>query len=1140
MLPTEEIAHEVEFNIGHPQGIHSNPPPGTPPPAQPGPQGSSQQAGSPGPGPGSPGPGPPPASNNGGPPPPGQGSGNNGGPPGGNGNNGGPPPGGSNNNPGGGSSGGNNNNPGPGSGGGGASSPSSPPSESQGPDSTTFPPANVPTTAPSPNDATLDGDFDTRLDQQIGYFSPPFDRAFYNQVFPGMEISDQEIQDNNSPSRRDLARRGFFSKVVSVVKKAVTVAVAVVKAIPAVVQTVAAVVTSLCAQLLVIFPSNLDEEVVAVVLNTVAAVLPSFNLTPVNTDWSFTLPPAGFLPTEENVFGQGFKMFSYKKSGTYTIKGKEVEKEAGVTAYCIGCQISGKLHILGTLRYTFPTFITAATIQISGPMNLYAEVGLLLYTTLEKGFEKNILTIPISALAIDIPDIIKFGPEITLTMSASLKFEADGFLGVGLNATWSPGFSITLNFLNPLASTYANLAPSIVPVFQIGAAISITAEVKAEAGLELALNLFNGKVNLAAGVYYENGYTAQLIDGFMSGDDPQIGNGCNGLSVCLQQDKKAYLSAVQLSYSLYETSTIVKSWCETGVPTSQTTDDSIVPITTPTIPILTANPVPTFTTLCDSGASSYTASDQSIYRLECNSDRGGNDLTSSFSNPPTTFQACMDACSAWTFNNPFTPCLAVAWVPSRIPYGCYLKNPLPNSNPSPPGLAVDSAVVTRFAATCPDDNNGYYTSYTDGASYLIACDQDYPGNDIPPSPTLHVATLRLCIDMCSSYNLNNPGVALPCMGVSYVYADSGNSLACFLKNNMGGAHYQQSAYSVHSALLKPLPATRRRRGRLGAARGFNRRDTQYLTDADGMTTATYLTDADGMTTGTITDPPTTATDTTPSSTLYSLVVPTDDSKSPPGFSFDSSGLNDTQGQEDISAMNQAPYTNTTSDTPVNASDSNTTDSTAPANDYNGTVAQVWTIDRKAYLFNSMNGNLFLADIANSPGSSGGVDTSSMFQATDEPSGMYADYTGRVLYVYEDELNAYNVSRIRLANETTFPLTAIFVTIAPADTVTGDGGSPNLIAMSTVGGVYYLAACLFHANDAVAKLFVMRSMDGVATLANPGLQGTVTGGSVDHCVLVGLQIVADEDKSEEISPSASTGDPTATPTTTDDAPPAAAR
>jgi hypothetical protein len=175
---------------------------------------------------------------------------------------------------------------------------------------------------------------------------------------------------------------------------------------------------------------TIDSEVVAVVVNTVAAVLPSFNLTPINTDWSFTLPPSGFLPNEESVFGEGFKMFSYKKSGTYTVKGHEVDKEAGVTAYCIGCQISGKLHILGTLRYTFPTFITAATLQISGPMNLYAEVGLLLYTKLEKGFEKNILTIPISGLAISIPDIIHFGPEIILTMSASLKFETDGFLGM--------------------------------------------------------------------------------------------------------------------------------------------------------------------------------------------------------------------------------------------------------------------------------------------------------------------------------------------------------------------------------------------------------------------------------------------------------------------------------------------------------------------------------------------------------------------------------------------------------------------------------------------------------------------------------------------------------------------------------------
>ncbi|KAJ7497564.1 hypothetical protein FB451DRAFT_237375 [Mycena latifolia] len=1100
MLPTEEIAHEVEFNIGHPQGIQStNPPPGSPP--QPGFQPSSQQAGNSGPpGPGSPGAGSPPGSNNGGPPPPGSGNGGpplpgpgNGGPPApGPGNGGPPPPGPGNGGPPPGNSGGNNNPPSGNNGdSGGASSP--PPNQSQGPNPTTFPHANIPTIAPSPDDATLDGDFDIRLDEHIGYFSPPFERSFYDQVFPGMEISDEEIQNNNSPTRRDLSRRGFFSKAFSFVAKAVTTAVAVVKAIPAVVQAVAQVVT----------------KVVAVVVNTVAAVLPSFNLTPINTDWSFTLPPAGFLPNEESVFGEGFKMFSYKRTGTFEVKGQEVDKEAGVTAYCIGCQISGKLHVLGTLRYTFPTFITAATLQISGPMNLYAEVGLLLYAKLEKEFEKNILTIPISAIAINIPDVLDFGPQVILTASASLKFEADGFLGVGLNATWSPNFSITFNFISPLASTSSNLAPSVVPVFHIGAAISITAEIKAKAGVQLALNLFNGKINLAAGVYYEDGYTAQLIDGFVTGDDPQVANGCNGLSVCLQRDKKAYLSAAQLSYSLYETSTIVKSWCETGVPTSQTSDEIVA------LPTITPDPV----VGCDTG-SSYTAPDQTVYRLECNSDRRGSDINNYFANPPLTLQACLDACSVWTTNNPSLPCLAVTWVPDRIPTGgqCNLKNPIPPSLDPPAGLHVDSAVVARLAATCPDDNNGYYTSSQDGVSYLVECDLDYPGNDIQ-NPTLHVATLRQCIDMCSNYNLNRNG-AIACAGVSYIYTSSDNSLACFLKSYLGGAPVHQTVYGVHSGLVRSLPAARRHRGRAG--RGF-RRDTQYLTDSDGMTTAT------------ITDPPTTTTTTdtnTSSTSLYTMVVPTDDSKTPPGFMFDTSSLNDTQNQENISDQNDEPFTNTTSSTPIDASESNSTNST-PANDYNGTIAQVWTIDKKSFLFNSMNGNLFVADIANSPANAGGgVDTSSMFRATDAPNGMYADYGGRIFHVYEDELDAYNVSRIRLADETTVPLTSIFVTLAPAYTVTGEGGSPNLIAMSTNGGVYYLAACIYHANDAVAKLFVIRFLDsGLATLANSQLEGTITGGPVDHCVLVGLQIVDDADKNEEISPSATTAVPTTT--TTDD-------
>ncbi|KAJ7079084.1 hypothetical protein B0H15DRAFT_520736 [Mycena belliarum] len=395
--------------------------------------------------------------------------------------------------------------------------------------------------------------------------------------------------------------------------------------------------------------------------------------------------------------------------------------------------------------------------------------------------------------------------------------------------------------------------------------------------------------------------------------------------------------------------------------------------------------------------------------MECNSDRLGADInTINFgSSTPHTLQDCLNACSVWTTNNPRTPCLAVAWVPNI--QQCNLKNPIPASRAPPPGVQVDSAVVTRLAGACPEDDLGFYTS-SSGVSYQIDCDLDFPGYDIPNghNPTLNVPTLRQCIEMCSNYNLN-PDSTYPCGGVSYIYRSNDNSLACFLKFFFGGSQVRQTAYGVHSGVVKALPAAiRRRRGVVRESRWNQVTGRAEIIDLNDL----------------LTDSPTTTTTETTTSSLYSLVVPTDDSKSPPGFNFDTSGLNDTQGQEDISDENDVPPTNTTS-APIDASSSNVTDTT-PTNDYNGTLAQVWTIDKKSFLFNTKNGNLFLTDIANSPGNAGGgVDTSSMFQTNDAPTGMYADYSGRIFHVYEDELAAYNVSRIRLAEEEKVPLTSTF-------------------------------------------------------------------------------------------------------------------
>ncbi|KDQ54044.1 hypothetical protein JAAARDRAFT_38640 [Jaapia argillacea MUCL 33604] len=925
-----------------------------------------------------------------------------------------------------------------GSGSSGSSSLPTPPSSPGGssPSSSTSPsnpspPPSVPTFSADP----INEDFDVALDEKIGYFTV-FDQDFIESVFPGIQL---EIDLNgDSPSRRKHHSLSLSAAFQSAVSAVTTVVKAAVKTTQAAVNVAATVVNSAkniaaavktgkfsniasatakasvaigrASATLVIDAIKTTAAVADLPLQIAAAVLPSISITPLNTDWQMVLPPASLLPTTESVFGDGFKMFDYNK----TVGPNET---VSITAFCVQCQLQGDMEVVGTMRYTFPGILTAATLTLSGPMELHVEIGLLMKDQLKLSFEHEYQPIPLVP-AIAIPGIVTIGPTFEMKSEVAFTYEVDGYIGLGFNVTWDKSFSLTIDLVSPVNSNGTGLYPtSFTPFVNIGEAMTMTAEASMTFGLPLALDFFpllTNKLSLEAGPWFKESLQATLTDGFelplRRRDVPTIDAApsntsssdivplahrdfnCQGLSIGLQNVKQGFVSAEHLSasWAFYTTTSTIAGWCDTAAPT-----------------------------------------------------------------------------------------------------------------PSPTATNSTTSTTTTSSSPTPTPTN-QYRSPVDNSTYQIYYNLDFFGSDM--ISYVGVPSVQACIDKCSQYNLAIPSYETPCGSVSFVpyrYADGQPS--CYIKP--AGVTPTTQVFEVDSAILltKGIPARRSEGSDPDPSWSRSRRRAQKRDGTDSVTPTPTPTDNSGQPTS-----------------LYTLTIPTETGS--PTYTYDPSTFDVLVGLQDLTDQNLVP-TNLSLADPYDASPPNSTvdatNTTTVTSDYDGPVAEIESLDGLLYAFVSDNGNIFLQTIATSsdPASQkkkrDGLDTSGFFLAStpadDDPAGpepIWGDYTGRLLHVYSDELAAYGVSRIRLGGEDTFPLTSIAVTLVPLTTLGADTNGDTLVALTTAGDLYYLAACVYTANPALAKLFVIENYpDGLAILESVDVETTLTGAPIKECVLIGLKVAS---------------------------------
>ncbi|KAL6719024.1 hypothetical protein ACLMJK_003259 [Lecanora helva] len=108
-----------------------------------------------------------------------------------------------------------------------------------------------------------------------------------------------------------------------------------------------------------------------------------------------------------------------------------------------------------------------------------------------------------------------------------------------------------------------------------------------------------------------------------------------------------------------------------------------------------------------------------------------------------------------------------------------------------------------------------------------------------------------------------------------------------------------------------------------------------------------------------------------------------------------------------------------------------------------------------------------------------------------------DADGRFFHYYTDIMTAYNVSRLRLSNESYIPVSSDFVGFAPINYDDNSQTRDAYVAIDTVGAVFFPVTCDIQGQPSKAFL-VTDITEGTRKLQDPSLRYTVTGGVVETC------------------------------------------
>ncbi|KAJ7038621.1 hypothetical protein C8F04DRAFT_1088830 [Mycena alexandri] len=521
---------------------------------------------------------------------------------------------------------------------------------------------------------------------------------------------------------------------------------------------------------------------------------------------------------------------------------------------------------------------------------------------------------------------------------------------------------------------------------------------------------------------------------------------------------------------------------------------------------------------CENGAQSFTSTvNKSPYTLNCGVDYLGNTLKSY--SGVSNLKGCIDQCSTYnSASNDTSACTTYSGIialtlqgqssvfavlAKASDYGMFIttsdtSSALDKFEPvgsdvtplgSGPDVVPHGALISRSGGlfgevsgiiksyTYPSETQIW--SYDPSTQFLTAI---WVNSDGSSDETMVPVDVHFLPGSTTSTSQLQSG----CVGVTYTPFTSNTAANCFLKSNMTNPTVPTS--QVDSASGSTGSSHRRRQ----SVHRNNRRDNN-------------------------------STAATPTTSLYSFTVPTDASSTSGSVAvFD--GLTNLTNVPDYTDLNQAPFVNVTVGTVINvaAPAATTTTSAAPmptSVDPNYSYSLLAMYDESYYAYASEAGNIFLTPVPASSNSTTSTSrrrrrdfddsvinrTDTIFSVSTNGAVTF-DFEGRMFFVYSDEMNSYNVSRLRLHGQSDTPYTSVAVSFLPISTY---GVSPTidaLVAVTSDTDLFLVAGCMYTANHDVVKLFLVRDNSGLDFLQSAAAVDLMTGGEVETCQMVALKTI----------------------------------
>jgi len=342
-----------------------------------------------------------------------------------------------------------------------------------------------------------DAEFDTRLDQRIGFLDTTGDdyAASVRDFLPDEQLDAEDLADNEVDlTRRDLSRlqkRSFGSWLVGGLKSVGNKIVDTGKAAGTFIAKGAGVVVDVYAGAGKIALAGVRSvPVLGTALDTVSggALQDLSNFNPeIKGSQDFNFGPSA---TEDSPWGKAYSIYSKKKD----FNGDKGSAE--VNLYCYDCGVKGRVSMAGQAKWNAKDGLQSLNAGINANIEAGVHLGLTASATYKDEKTKKIINQPLPEVGVSVGKLFTAGVYLSVDAKAAVDVSAEGQVLVGV-AMKIPNFEAKLNLLDADSSTKSSVTgftPEFTKRFEasgkLSAQLTLSLPIAINAGIEIPpLNL---------------------------------------------------------------------------------------------------------------------------------------------------------------------------------------------------------------------------------------------------------------------------------------------------------------------------------------------------------------------------------------------------------------------------------------------------------------------------------------------------------------------------------------------------------------------------------------------------------------------------------------------------------------------------